>query len=157
MIISNSLTNTNKTSTSSSPPPVLKQYPYRSSDKSEIDKLIGKPVASNTLQVIPTNVTYKVLEQPPPPPPPIYQTISFTNLSVSVTNPKRHTTIRMQLPGMGFDSLTPEEQAQANLAQLTNTELQCYIAPPSKNVISLEGVIFVAKIFFFRSLINYTQ
>lgn len=140
---SNGIVNVNSTSSSSSssPPPALIQYPYQSSDQSEVDKLIGKPaVVKSNLPVIPVNVTYNVLEQPPPPPPPAYETISFTNLSVSATNPKRHTTFRVPMVRMGYDSLTPEEQAQANLAHLTNTELKCYVAPPSKSVVSLDGV-----------------
>lgn len=150
---SNSTTNSNETS-SSSPPSVLKLYPYQSSDQSEIDKLIGKPKdVKKTLAVIPVNVTYHVLEQHPPPPPPIYMTVNYTNYSVSVHNPKRHEILRIPEARMAFYSLSPQQQAQANLAHLTNTELKCYVAPPKKSVVSLDGVIF----FWFNFLIYYFQ
>lgn len=128
-------------SSSSSETPTLKVYSDKSSaDLLEFDEIMGHSVTEKQLPYIPKGVrklsalvgTSAVSSPVKPPQPPTNTKNNKSGTSVSSSEE--------------ISTLSLTAQEQAHLANLTDTELACYISPPNKNVVKMEGVINSANL-----------
>lgn len=133
----NNNTGSSNRSNSNSEPKTIKLYPYRSSEKSAYNYLVGSQFMTSQGSVTKS-------KQPLPYLP--HNLTTYTSLinghaipSSELEDSKGNSTHMMDT-NMAFGEFSSQGQAQLRLAQLTNTDIGCYMSPPAKNVITMEGV-----------------